>query len=1800
VKKILLFVLCTLKLLSNPKDAYSMAVTEGEPSSLVEGMVSAITGDLYIEQSDVVIQGYVPLILPRFYLSGDGKGNRAGWSFFEHLVAEYRSSQNEHLITVQDAHQTAVVFYAPASEIVDKYEKRVKRKKHHVSTIKFHPPALSTLPGVTNTAQGEIGARTNLKNASIKMEPDGSYFSLYCPDGTVRCYRAVHHQKHFDDIFLGHAYKTLEYLLQWEKLPTGSMIFYGYDSCNRVNVIRTANLNNTKTYAQATFHYHHENGDKNANFDITTSDGRTLNYRYEKLHKDHRVFLLKNIAGPESPPEDIGYHAEQDHTGPLLSRRSFPGYRYFDIDYYRKKDNHFEGHYVKLHSDDPRVRRVRTLKAPVGSDYHPLLTHKFFYAPEQRKTEVYTVDNCKTEFYYTPEMRLSAIYRYGASGPWVNCEGFLWSPEGDILVRNFYENGKCLLSRRFIYDIRGNVIEERLGGNLSGHPNVPLTIGADGYPLANGSETFITKRLYSQDERDLVIRKEESSGKVSLYTYLPGTTLPTSELVCEKAHVQSRHFYEYNHDLVLVREITDDGSSSDCADLSDVKVRKIRDVVPMPSGPYIDMPHVILEKYWEDGKEVLLNKTVLTYTTGGKVSRKDVYNAQDQLCYTLRFVYDAYGRLVEETNPLGQTARYTYDAVGNKTSVQEFGSDVLSHMEYDYSNRLVLEQDPGKRVTLHRYDLKHNKVASVDPYGNETRYTYDPFGNLTQIKLPTVLNPDGKPIQPSGSSSYDAAGREISHTDALGRTTRKQYNTRSQVALICHPDGTEEKFLYNSDGTLSSHTDPEGVVTTHTYDILGRKTSTTKDSRCETYLYDRSLLISKTDASGLVTQYTYDSAGRKITEECAGEKIEYSYDALGRLFRTQSGGIITALEYDLLDRVVEERKENSAGTLFHRVSYTYDKMGNQSSITRNICGTDATERFEYDSRRRLITKIDPLGNRTQIAYIEDHLNALGQKVLQKITVDPMGTRKIETHDALNRLVSVETLNAQGERRALEEMFYDAASNLCRQVSTVFPFMRQVTTLRQYDARNRLTALIEAAGTPEEKITRTLYTRDGLKSQVIKPDGITLSYTYDPLGNLQTITSSDNTISYVCQYDKMGRLLSAQDTLTGLETARILDARGRLLTEKLANGLCLQNQYDFQGRRTELVLPDSSSISYVYDPYSLREVQRKDVSGFTLYTHLYSEYDLAGYLQTSEMICGLGSITYHINTSGQTDSIRSPYLVHTADQFDAAGNLLHSTRNETTSRYSYDDLYQITSEEGVFSHTYQNDSHYNRLSKDTQEYLVNALNQLSTLSYDQNGNPKAQAGLRYAYDALDRLISIESDTLKCLFSYDFFNRRLSKTTLVLQDGRWQTADVIHFLYDGQMEVGAVDASHQLVELRVLGLTPRAEIGAAVALELRGRLFAPVHDLFGNLACLVSREGSIAESYLYDAFGEEVAPSSLCNPWRFSSKRVDPESGLIYYGRRYYDPGLGRWLTPDPIGFADGMNLYAFVRNNPLTHIDLYGLASASGSYYMPSDKVWDYRNPIPPRYVEYPKICALPSTPSPSVRSSGVIEFVSDPPILFRTLTGGKAFFNPKPRKFHLNRPEHSHNRITWANGIANKFSDSHASAMRISDIAGGYNVHGMYNSSEGVFMDLAGTAAEVLGIPSKESFMLRSLLIGLYKQLPEGGIIIHTAHSRGNVQSLTALKTLPSEVRSKIHMISIASPVVIPQDLCSDVVHFASKNDPVTVYVRSQAKSNPKIKVLDPHPQANKWMDHAFLSPTYQEKLEPELIEKMKLYENCQ
>ena len=128
---------------------------------------------------------------------------------------------------------------------------------------------------------------------------------------------------------------------------------------------------------------------------------------------------------------------------------------------------------------------------------------------------------------------------------------------------------------------------------------------------------------------------------------------------------------------------------------------------------------------------------------------------------------------------------------------------------------------------------------------------------------------------------------------------------------------------------------------------------------------------------------------------------------------------------------------------------------------------------------------------------------------------------------------------------------------------------------------------------------------------------------------------------------------------------------------------------------------------------------------------------------------------------------------------------------------------------------------------------------------------------------------------------------------------------------------------------------AASGAAEGKVTRSHKATKIPSLRGFVASCekttdyVSETGEVVASYAYDAFGRTIAqsgPMADAFPFRFSTKYYDSETGLYYYGRRYYSPDLGRWLNRDPIEEEGGVNLYAFCDNCPLLDVDPYGVST----------------------------------------------------------------------------------------------------------------------------------------------------------------------------------------------------------------------------------------------------------------------------------
>lgn len=1755
----------------NLKDPSVVAATEGELSSIVEGCVSAITGDFVVSEDDIVVRGIEPIPIGRSYVSGNGIGDIAGWHVNRQLTIT-RPIYTAFL-DLNESNGTTLLYKYPEKDFKRLYLSGLKEKKFNKleGWVQLELCRKTDAYGLTNCAKDEISGKYNLKNNVVQLRENERDIHVRCPDGGER-----HYNRYKKDIF---SY----YRLEWEKLPNGHVVHYTYHKdTSRIERIWTTNESGNKTYAWANYTYRLEKYDTNT--EIRTSDGKQIHYRYRQGKVNYAAYLLDYINSSSSPHEKVHYCGETQHRGFLVTGRAFPDGRQVSVDYYSPHQSYnIQGQQFSLgDATDPRSDRVCTLKAPVGVDSNPIPIHQFIYHPGKLNksggsTEVYDAYGHKTHYHYSPQMRLDEAERF-EGGVLKNVEKLTWGNDDgrdatNLMSRSFLDAArKLIFSRQFVYDAWGNIVEDRFEGNLTGE--------RDG-------ETYTKRFSHTQDGRNLLKREEEENGRVTLYEYIDGTDCLAAKFVCDGHKIRMRHFWVYNEDRLVVAEIADDGSSANRDDLSGVTERRIKRFSLRQSEPFLGMPEVVEERYLDlnTSTEVLLKKVVLEYSAQGLISRQTVYDASGIHRYTLETDYNAFGQPVREKNAIGQETLSQYDANGNKKSSKS--GRIEQKMEYDFSNRLILIEEFGddglKRTTQNKYDFKHNKREVVDQYGQSMQHDYDAFGHVLETRMPAVCDRNGQAMVPIERHTYDAAGREESFTDVRGEKTFKTYNARAKPIQVTHPDGGIERFIYYSNGLLKTAIDQEGVSIHYAYDFLDRavaKEIYDRDGQLvseEKFLYDAFHLREKTDAEGTVTRFFYDHAGRKVAEEVNTdqgiERTEFFYDALGCLMQVKVCGeneLITVSEYDLLDRVVEERKEDGHGKILSRVAYEYNpKSGHKECITQCIEGKETKELFFYDSFGRPSKQVDALGHVTTIVYNDDFRSALGQRVLQKTTTNAMGVQTIETFDAHGRVASVDKQNAFGELLAREEMFYNAAGHIERQISTLVAqgkTTQVIETHWDYGSLGRLITLTEAAGTDKQKVTRYTYTRRGHRDMTTKPDGILLKNDYDALGRLIESRSSDGSCHYQYVYNRVGFLLEAKDLITGQSTLRTPDRQGRVLEETLMSGLTLINRYDIQGRRRELQLPDGSSIQYDYDALYLREVRRVDASGSTSYSHRYLEFDHSGHLLTEQLIGPLGQKTARIDALGRTVKISSKHYEQSADELDELGRIKKMTittrDGPSATHYAYDDLGQLTEEDGLFKHKFGYDSHFNRLHKNDSIYEINPLHQIERTNdaayrFDLNGNltrkTTASHDISYTYDAQDRLIKVEEEgAFKVVFTYDAFNRRLTKSSYTRWWCDWWEKEHLTFLYDGQNEIGAVDRDKKIIQLRVLGSTPQAEIGAAVALELNGTLLAPLHDLSGNVISLINPDtNQVVESYRYSAFGEEklfdqynYPLEKTSNPWRFSSKRVDDETGLVYYGRRYYDPDIGRWITPDPKGFVDGMNLYVFVLNDPLLKVDLYGLEevarqSSMLNFFKPTID-WIGRTFTRENIGRVVNSFFFHLIPIPLLRQVG----------MFLGNKIGRKRFNDRESSGPLEpvgEPVAGRTTI-GVNGIGASRAEAMSNRDDIAQQAGGKEVRFFHNSRHGLILDLLECGVGLLGIQTASSQKFADYIRKTISDM--GGIekvdgILLDLHSQGGIIGSNALKLLTPEERAKISVATFGSATQsFPGDLKS-CQHYVASRDPV-------------------------------------------------------
>jgi len=208
--------------------------------------------------------------------------------------------------------------------------------------------------------------------------------------------------------------------------------------------------------------------------------------------------------------------------------------------------------------------------------------------------------------------------------------------------------------------------------------------------------------------------------------------------------------------------------------------------------------------------------------------------------------------------------------------------------------------------------------------------------------------------------------------------------------------------------------------------------------------------------------------------------------------------------------------------------------------------------------------------------------------------------------------------------------------------------------------------------------------------------------------------------------------------------------------------------------------------------------------------------------------------------------------------------------------------------------------------------------------------KEQVPGKYAYDCENRLTDVnDGDNERVAkYEYDYQGRRIMKTTY---DTNHEPQGTSRYVYDGDQIIAEYNSSGTLLRKYVYG--PGIDEPMCMIDSGGGKSYYHF-DRLGSVVALSNTNSLIIERYSYDVFGRPtirniqgniIATSAVGNPYMFTGREYDAESGLYYYRARYYKPDIGRFLQTDPIGYRGGLNLYTYCKNNPVNWTDPWGLA-----------------------------------------------------------------------------------------------------------------------------------------------------------------------------------------------------------------------------------------------------------------------------------
>lgn len=869
------------------------------------------------------------------------------------------------------------------------------------------------------------------------------------------------------------------------------------------------------------------------------------------------------------------------------------------------------------------------------------------------------------------------------------------------------------------------------------------------------------------------------------------------------------------------------------------------------------------------------------------VNYSKIVSVKDPNGNITKYKYDHYERLIELVEPGDEWTRrikYNDHLLGNELTqhveVQvKDDSELGYHYSKDYFDnfgrvyRSVSKADNNLEIIKETaYDSYGRKIAESNPYINGvdspsfTKFSYDSSDRITRVTAPHGND--------SIFDQYEYAATNnravITRTNANNNSFISEYDARGNLLKKSDPLNSFVKYQYTPLGELEKVIQQDKIITNIVYDSLGQRKSIT-------------------DPNTGTWKYTYDDIGRtKTTEDARGVIITNVYDKMSIVKEYSNDN-----SYEVNYFYDQEEYSNGKGALTSVVKkdgsneivtkYGYDAKGNVSALATSIDNAEYAFAFSYDSQNRLKSIQYPDSSE----FTNQYADAGFLKSIKHGTGNVVQYGR-EVADGQSTDLVIKRISGNGFQTNLT---FDAASLHLKTMMTKKILAGDLSVnvdIHEYQPNSRNAA------------------EDGVVQD--------LSYEYDNIGNILKISDNvTSTKTQSFQYDALNRLKYAKGIYgEGLyQYDQVGNLRNKGFDSSIGGTVEVGvDIHEYKPNRS--VAPGGVSLAYnnAEHPFAVSS----DSNG-----NAYS-YDNNG-----NMVNRKGTIlTYNHNNKLASTSNGEEYT------YDHSGHRIRHKTSDGKTIYNIGGFFEVIKKDG------SDDS--------CSKYIYGISSDLVAKIPAVQGYTNAQSIIvgRHLYN---------KDTLKGMYNY-----LRGVTNLVISDSKYYrysltvflvlVIGVLLFLWIQNIILGGSKpilfrwAAHLSPLLLIIFISTFGFYGCfqdtsmhfPEALNSTDTLYFHANHK-GSISLITNGEGTIVSNLSYTPYGNLVASESTgtdVSDEKYTGQKLDSGTGLYYYGARFYDPDIGRFISPDSIidgpGTTQGWNRYMYVHGNPVMHNDPSGNSS----------------------------------------------------------------------------------------------------------------------------------------------------------------------------------------------------------------------------------------------------------------------------------